>query len=187
MDILLMGPPGAGKGTQGVRLAERLALPKFATGDLLRDAVKRQTPLGLEAKSVMETGHLVSDEIILGVVRTELAKPEADNGVIFDGVVRTIPQAEGLAAILAASGRTLDHVVFFDVTDEEILGRLEKRRSSEGRADDDPEAVMTRLEAYRRQTAPVLAWYEEHQTVHHVHGIGAVDEIFGHVCQAVGC
>ena len=91
MNILLLGPPGAGKGTQGVMLAERLGLPKFATGDLLRDAVKRQTPLGLEAKAVMEAGHLVSDDIILGVVGDELAKPEAEGGVIFDGVVRTIP------------------------------------------------------------------------------------------------
>ena len=187
MDILLMGPPGAGKGTQGARLAERLGLPKFATGDLLRVAVRRQTPLGLEAKAVMEAGHLVSDDIILGIVRDELAKPEAEGGVIFDGVVRTIPQAEGLASILAASGRTLDWVVFFEVTDEEILDRLEKRRSREGRADDDPEAVKIRLEAYRRQTAPVLAWYQEHQTVHHIPGIGTVDEIFERLCQAVGC
>ena len=187
MNVLLLGPPGAGKGTQGIMLAERLGLPKFATGDLLRDAVKRETPLGLQAKAVMEAGHLVSDDIILGVVRDELAKPEAANGVIFDGVVRTIPQAEGLASILAAVGRTLDHVVFFDVTDEEILNRLEKRRSSEGRADDDPQAVKTRLEAYRRQTAPVLAWYQERQTVHHVPGIGTVDEIFDRLCRAVGC
>lgn len=187
MDILLLGPPGAGKGTQGVMLAERLLLPKFATGDLLRDAVERQTPLGLEAKAVMEAGHLVSDDIILGIIRDELAKPEARNGVVFDGVVRTIPQAEGVASILSDLGRTLDHVVFFDVSDAEILGRLEKRRGTEGRADDDPAAVTTRLEAYRRQTAPVLAWYEERQTVHHVHGIGAIDDIFDRLCQAVGC
>ena len=95
MDILLLGPPGAGKGTQGALLAERLGLPKFATGDLLRDAVKRATPVGLKAKAVMEAGHLVNDEIIMGVVRDELAKPEAGKGVIFDGVVRTVPQAEG--------------------------------------------------------------------------------------------
>ena len=108
MDILLMGPPGAGKGTQGCILAETLGIPKFATGDLLRDAVKRGTPLGLQAKAVMEAGHLVSDELILGVVRDELAKPEAAQGVIFDGVVRTIPQAEGMERILAdgaADGR----------------------------------------------------------------------------------
>lgn len=185
MNILLLGPPGAGKGTQGVMLAERLGLPKFATGDLLRDAVKRQTPLGMEAKAVMEAGHLVSDDIILGLVRAELAKPAAANGVVFDGVVRTIPQAEGLATILTDLGRRLDHVIFFEVTDQEILDRLDKRRSSEGRADDDPEAVQTRLEAYRKQTAPVLAWYEGTQPVHHIEGVGAVEDIFARLCQVV--
>src|SRR5690606_14721920 len=160
MDILLLGPPGAGKGTQGALLAARLGLPKFATGDLLRDAVSRGTPLGLRAKAVMEAGELVSDEIILGIVRDELAKPEAAHGVIFDGVVRTIPQAEGVERLLAERGRRMDHVLFFDVTDAEILGRLEKRRGIEGRADDDPAAVERRLAAYRESTAPVLAWYE---------------------------
>ncbi len=138
MDILLMGPPGAGKGTQGALLAEALGLPKFATGDLLRDAVKRGTPLGLQAQAVMEAGHLVSDDIILGVVREELGKPEAAKGVIFDGVVRTIPQAEGMERILTEKGRKMDAVLFFDVTDEEILSRLVRRRDLEHRADDDP-------------------------------------------------
>src|SRR5260221_8675288 len=138
MDILLMGPPGAGKGTQGAILAESLGIPKFATGDLLRDAVKRGTPLGLQAKAIMEAGHLVSDDVILGVVRDELAKPEADKGVVFDGVVRTIPQAEGLDAILRDRDRKLEAVLFFDVTDEEILSRLDKRRAIECPADDDP-------------------------------------------------
>src|SRR5919109_3576758 len=108
MDILLMGPPGAGKGTQGAILGKALGLPKFATGDLLRDAVKRGTPLGRKAKAVMEAGHLVSDDLILGVIREELAKPEAAKGVVFDGVVRTIPQAEGMERLLAEKGRRLD-------------------------------------------------------------------------------
>ncbi|MGH7523437.1 MAG: adenylate kinase family protein, partial [Gemmatimonadales bacterium] len=95
MDILLLGPPGAGKGTQGARLADALHLPKFATGDLLRDAVRQGTPLGLEARAVMEAGHLVSDDIILGVIRHKLGKPAAASGVVFDGVVRTVPQAVG--------------------------------------------------------------------------------------------
>ena len=187
MDILLLGPPGAGKGTQGAMLAERLGRPKFATGDLLRDAVKDETPLGLEAKAVMEAGHLVSDEIIMGVIREELSKPGAANGVIFDGVVRTIPQAEGLSELLDGMERQVDHVVFFDVSDEEILQRLEKRHTVEDRADDDPNAVRTRLEAFRHQTAPVLAWYEDRQHVHHVHAIGTVDEVFQRLCQATGC
>jgi adenylate kinase len=186
MDILLMGPPGAGKGTQGAILAEALGLPKFATGDLLRDAVKRGTPLGLQAQAVMEAGHLVGDDIILGVVREELAKPEAANGVIFDGVVRTIPQAEGMERILSEKGRRMDAVLFFEVTDEEILARLDRRRSLEGRADDDPQAVATRLRAYREQTAPVLAFYEARNLVRRVPAIGSVEEIADRVRRTVG-
>jgi adenylate kinase len=186
VDILLMGPPGAGKGTQGAILAKSLGLPKFATGDLLRDAVKRGTPLGRKAKAVMEAGHLVGDDIILGVVREETGKPEASKGVIFDGVVRTIPQAEGLERILAEKDRTMDSVLFFDVSDEEILARLERRRSIEGRADDDPAAVATRLRAYREQTAPVLAWYEARGGVRRVPAVGTVDEIAARVTRALG-
>jgi adenylate kinase len=186
MDILLMGPPGAGKGTQGALLADSLGLPKFATGDLLRDAVKHGTPLGLRAKAVMEAGHLVSDDIILGVVRDELAKPEAKQGVIFDGVVRTIPQAEGMERILEEKGRRMDAVLFFDVTDEEILERLDRRRAVERRADDDPSAVAIRLRAYREQTAPLLAWYEARQPVRRIPAVGTVEEIADRVRGALG-
>ena len=186
MDILLMGPPGAGKGTRGALLSETRGLPKFATGDLLRDAVKRGTPLGLRAKSVMEAGHLVSDDIIMGIVREELAKPEAAKGVIFDGVVRTIPQAEGVERLLSERGRRMDAVLFFDVSDEEILARLAKRRSVEQRADDDPQAVATRLAAYRQQTAPVLQWYERRNQLQRIPAVGTVNEIAQRVRQVLG-
>ena len=186
MDLLLFGPPGAGKGTQGAILSEALGIPKFATGDLLRDAVRRGTPLGLKAKATMEAGHLVSDDLILGIVREELAKPEAGNGVILDGVVRTIPQAEGMDRLLAERGRKLDAVLCFDVTDEEILARLDRRREIEGRADDDPAAVKTRLKAYRDQTAPVLAFYEQRGLIRRVGAIGTVPEIAARVRQAIG-
>jgi len=186
MDILLMGPPGAGKGTQGALLAEALGLPKFATGDLLRDAVKRGTPVGLKARQAMEAGHLVSDEIIMGVVREELGKPEAAQGVIFDGVVRTIPQAVGMERLLAEQNRSMDHVLFFDVTDDEILGRLVKRLAIEQRADDDPAAVAIRLKAYRDQTAPVLAYYETKGIVRRVPASGAIDVIASRVRAAIG-
>ena len=186
MDILLMGPPGAGKGTQGAILSQRLGLPKFATGDLLRDAVKQGTPLGLKAKAVMESGALVSDDLIMGVVREELAKPGALGGVIFDGVVRTIPQAEGVARLLSELSRSMNHVLFFDVSDGEILGRIDKRRTVEGRADDDPTAVQRRLVAYRDQTAPVLAWYEARGRVTKIPAVGSVDEIAERVRRAVG-
>jgi adenylate kinase len=186
MDILLLGPPGAGKGTQGLLLARALGLPKFATGDLLRDAVARGTPLGQRARAVMEAGELVSDDLILQVVREELAKPDAARGVIFDGVVRTVPQAEGLDAILRERGRRLDHVVFLDVSDQEILDRIERRRGMEGRADDVPEAVARRLRAYREQTAPVLAWYEARGGVARVPGLGSVPEIASRLRTALG-
>jgi len=186
MDILLLGPPGAGKGTQGALLAERLGLPKFATGDLLRDAVKRATPVGLKAKAVMEAGHLVNDEIIMGVVRDELAKPEAGKGVIFDGVVRTVPQAEGVTALLVEKGRKIDFALFFDVSDAEILGRLARRRTLEHRADDDPKAVATRLEAYRAQTAPVLDWYKKNGSLHTIQAVGTVQEIADRVRGVLG-
>ena len=180
-----MGPPGAGKGTQGALLAKALRVPKFATGDLLRDAVKRGTPLGLQAKAVMEAGHLVGDDLILGVVRDELARPEAAKGVVLDGVVRTVPQAEGVDRLLAERGRALDAVLFFDVTDDEILARLEKRRTIEGRADDDPTALATRLKAYRDQTAPVLAWYDKRRLVRRVPAVGPVEEVASRVRKAL--
>jgi adenylate kinase len=185
MDILLMGPPGAGKGTQGAILSEARSLPKFATGDLLRDAVRRGTPLGQRAKSVMEAGHLVSDDIIMGIVREQLARPEAAKGVIFDGVVRTIPQAEGVERLLGERGRRMRAVLFFDVSDEEILNRLTKRRTLEQRADDNPAAVATRLKAYREQTAPVLDWYEQRDLLRRIPAVGSVQDIAGRVRQAL--
>jgi adenylate kinase len=167
-------------------LSETRGLPKFATGDLLRDAVKRGTPLGQRAKAVMEAGHLVSDDIIMGIVREELAKPEASKGVIFDGVVRTVPQAEGVAQLLAERGRKMDAVLFFDVNDDEILARLTKRRTTEQRADDDPAAVATRLSAYRKQTAPVLDWYERRKLLRRIPAVGTVQEIAERVRQVLG-
>ena len=172
------GPPGAGKGTQGALLAERLGLPKFATGDLLRDAVKRGTPLGLKAKAVMEAGHLVGDDIILGVVREELAKPEAAKGVILDGVVRTIPQAEGMERILAELNRRMDHVLSFEVTDDEILNRLERRRALENRADDDPDGRRPAAQGLpRADRAGAVLVREPRKLVRRVPAIGTVEEI----------
>jgi adenylate kinase len=185
-DVLLLGPPGAGKGTQGVLLSQRLGLPKFATGDLLRDAVAQGTPLGRQARAVMESGALVSDDIILGVVREQLDQPSAARGVVFDGVVRTVPQAEGVERLLSERGRRINHVLFLDVTDQEILSRIEHRRSQESRADDAPEAVARRLKAYREQTAPVLEWYERRDGVHRISGMGTVEEIAERIRGALG-
>jgi adenylate kinase len=185
MDILLLGPPGAGKGTQGAILAKRLGLPKFATGDLIREAIATGTPLGRKAKAIYDSGALVSDDLIMGIVKEELARPAAARGTILDGVVRTIPQAEGVAALLAGLGRRIDQVLFFDVSDEEILSRLEKRRTIAGRSDDDPAAVQRRLVAYRTQTAPVLQWYEKRGGITRIPAVGTVEEIADRVRAAV--
>ncbi len=186
MDVLLLGPPGAGKGTQGVILAKRLGIPKFATGDLIREAIAKGTPLGQQAKALYDSGALVGDDLIMGIVREELAKPAAAGGTVLDGVVRTIPQAEGVARLLAERNRKIDRVLFFDVSDDEILSRLEKRRSIEGRTDDDPVAVQRRLVAYRTQTAPVLQWFESRGGVTRIPAMGGVEEIAGRVGQAIG-
>ena len=186
MNVLLLGPPGAGKGTQGAILAQRLGVPKFATGDMIREAIATGTPLGQQAKAVYDSGALVSDDLILGIVREALTTPAAAKGTVLDGVVRTIPQAEGMERMLAELGRKIDTVLFFDVTDDEILARIEKRRTIEGRKDDDPVAVQRRLQAYRTPTEPVLAWYESKVGVEKIPALGSVEEIAQRVREAIG-
>lgn len=184
MNIVLLGPPGAGKGTQGERIARRLGIPKLATGDVLRAAVAAKTELGLCAKAAMERGDLVPDAVILGIMKEALAEPGKAKGVVLDGVVRTVPQAEGLARVLGELGRQVDAVLLFEVGEDELVRRLSARTTCEGcqtpytgrepgiacdkcggklvrRKDDEPEAIRARMKAYREQTEPVIAWYEK--------------------------
>jgi adenylate kinase len=201
MIVLLLGPPGAGKGTQGERIAAALRVPKLATGDVLRAAVNAGTPRGLEAKRYMERGDLVPDEVILGVIKEELSRPEFAPGVVLDGVVRTTPQAQGLQRALAELGRQLDAVLLFEVDAEELISRLSGRTVCEKcqtpytgrdagsvcdkcggrlvrRADDDPIAVRRRLVVYEEQTSPVVKWYETSSVpVHRVDAKGSIDDI----------
>lgn len=181
MIIVLLGPPGAGKGTQGERLAARLGIPKVATGDVLREAIRQGTQQGLAAKSYMDRGDLVPDEVILGIMKDVLSAPNASNGAILDGVVRTIPQAEGLTKLVGELGRKVDTFLLFDVPDDELIRRISGRTVCEScqtpykglepgstcekcggklvrRPDDEPEAVRTRLRVYRLQTEPVIKW-----------------------------
>ena len=182
MNIVLFGKPGAGKGTQATRLAESLGLPTLATGDVLRAAVRDGTPMGRAAQAAMARGDLVPDEVILGIMKETLAKPEYARGVILDGVVRTVPQASGLDRVFDELGRSVDVVLAFDVENDEIVRRLGGRTVCEGcqtpytgrepgtrcdkcggtlvrRPDDEPAAVRRRLEVYEAQTAPVFEWY----------------------------
>jgi adenylate kinase len=212
MIIVLLGPPGAGKGTQGERLAARLDVPKVATGDVLRAAVRDGTPLGLEAKAAMDRGDLVPDAVIMGIMREALASPTAANGAILDGVVRTTPQAEGLTTALSALGRKVDAVLLFEVDEDELVRRLSGRTTcdacqrpffgrapgescSEGgttgtlvrRKDDEPEAIRKRMQVYRDQTAPVIDWYAANgANMVRVDAIGSLEEVEARVLKALG-
>jgi adenylate kinase len=209
MIVVLLGPPGAGKGTQGERLAQCLGVPKLATGDVLRDATRRGTPLGLAAKAAMDRGDLVPDDVILGIMKEALGSEAMKRGAVLDGVVRTVPQAEGLARVLKELNRPLDAVLLFDVNAEELVERLSARTVCENcqtpytgrepgsrcdkcggklvrRRDDEPDAIRNRQAVYDRQTAPVIAWYNaQNGTVRHIDALGSVDVVFGRVARAL--
>jgi adenylate kinase len=201
MIIVLFGKPGAGKGTQAPLLAAALGVPTLATGDELRAAIRKGTPLGLEAKSYMDRGDLVPDAVILGIIKQALSEPRHSGGVVLDGVVRTVPQADGLAKACEELGTKVDAVLCFDIDDEEIVRRLADRTVCETcqtpytgrqpgtkcdkdggtlvrRKDDEPEAIRNRLAVYERQTAPVLKWYRAHGTrVAVVDAVGSVQDV----------
>jgi len=184
MIVVLLGPPGAGKGTQGEIIARRLGIPKIATGDVLRAAVRDATPQGLSAKAYMDRGDLVPDSVILAIMKEVFAAPFTKDGAILDGVVRTVPQAEGLCLMLAELGRKVDKFLLFDVPDDQLVERLGGRTVCDNcqtpytglepgtrcnkcggtlvrRKDDEPESIRNRLKVYREQTEPVIQWVKE--------------------------
>lgn len=186
MFILLLGAPGSGKGTQGAILAQRLGIPKIATGDIIRAAMKAGTPLGVQAKTYYDAGKLVPDTLILELIKSELAKPEAHDGAIFDGFPRTAAQAELVEKTLTSRGQRLAHVLLLDVPEEELVKRLHGRALQEGRADDTPEAIRTRLATYQKDTAPLVAYYAQRGVMHRVPGVGTVEEIAEEIKRILG-
>ncbi|HWO88119.1 MAG TPA: adenylate kinase [Gemmatimonadales bacterium] len=185
MDVIILGAPGSGKGTQGKLLAQHLGIPQISTGDLIRAAMKDSTPLGVKAKVYYDQGLLVPDEIIFGLIDEILSSAAAAKGVLMDGFPRTIPQAEAVDRLLEPKRRRVDRVVVLDVEVEELVQRLLARASKEGRADDNPESIRQRLRVYEEQTAPLIGHYEKKGVVRKVMGMGSVDDIQARVREAV--
>lgn len=175
--ILLLGAPGAGKGTQAAHLVKRLAVPHVSTGDMLRAAVAAQTPIGRKAKAVMDAGELVGDDIMIALAEERLAEPDATKGFILDGFPRTRAQAEALETLLEKLGTPLDCCLALTVDAEAVVQRLLGRAEIEGRADDNEDTIRQRMRVYEEQTAPLLAFYRERGCLTTVSGMGSVEEV----------
>ena len=213
MNLILLGPPGAGKGTQAKRMSAEWGIAHVSTGDILRDATKRGTPLGLKAKPLMDAGQLVPDEVVNGIIQDWLKGPEAAKGFVLDGFPRTIPQAEALEKALTGLGKQVDAVVSFDLPEEELVSRISGRRScpkcgavyhvvdnpparpgfcdkdNEGlvqRSDDTPEKVRERNRVYLEKTAPLKAFYKQRGVLQEVEGIGTPEGIFAEIRKKLG-
>jgi len=185
MRLVLLGAPGTGKGTQAARLKEYLRVPHISTGDLLRAEVAAGSPLGLQAKEVMERGELVSDDILLGMLRERFSREDTKAGFILDGYPRNLAQAAALDELLGNLGQKFDAAVQLAVDNEQIIERLAGRAKAEGRADDNPESVRKRLEVYDAQTAPVIEFYRQHGQLTVVDGVGSLDEVFNRIVEAI--
>lgn len=177
MRIVLLGPPGAGKGTQAVLLTKELGIPHISTGDMLREAVASGSPLGQRVKGILDSGGLVSDDIVIDVVRDRLGRPDCAAGFLLDGFPRTVAQARALTTVLGDLGRPLTHVIDIAVPEHVLLDRIKSRGQSSGRSDDSLEVAAKRLKVYWEQTAPVAAYYKGLGSLVEVNGLGAIDEV----------
>jgi adenylate kinase len=213
VNLILMGPPGSGKGTQSARLRERLGVPGISTGDMLRDEVRRKTPLGIEARRHMDKGELVPDDVMVGMIQERLKQDDAKAGFILDGFPRTVPQAEALDHTLRGVGRSLDRVVSLEVPKDELIKRLSGRRTCREcgamyhiiydpptnagicnrcngelyqRDDDQEDIIASRLDVYDRQTAPLLDYYRRRDLLAMVDGVGASDAILTRILDSLG-
>ena len=181
MFVILIGPPGCGKGTQSKRLIEKLGIPHLSTGDMLRAAKNQKTPLGAKVAECIDQGRLVSDDLIMELVEQRLAEPDCRQGCLFDGVPRTIAQAKSLDQLLGKRKAAIDYVFELRADAEELLRRMLNRAKIEGRADDTEETIRRRMEVYAAETKPLIDYYRERGKLKTIVGIGTPDEVFGRI------
>jgi adenylate kinase len=185
MRLIILGPPGAGKGTQAARIAEHFGIPAISTGDIFRANIKNETDLGRQVKEILAAGGYVSDEITNAIVEDRLAQDDCARGFLLDGYPRTLAQVEALERMLAARGSALDHVLELTVDDDVVVGRLLKRAEIEGREDDTEDVIRERMAIYHRETRPLSATYRERGLLVEVEGDGAVDEVTERITAAL--
>jgi adenylate kinase len=186
MNLVFLGPPGSGKGTQAIRLAEKVGLVHLSMGDILRAAVKAGTELGKKAEGFMARGDLVPDDLIIGLIEEKVASGDLKSGFILDGFPRNLPQAESLTEMFTKNKISLDKAILLDVGDSEILKRLKGRAEIEGRADDTEDVINNRLEVYRKQTQPIENYYREQSILVAIEGEGTPDAIFEKILKVAG-
>jgi adenylate kinase len=185
LNVLLLGPQGAGKGTQANRISAEYGIPHIATGDMLRAAIAEQTELGRQVEPIVNAGELVSDELMIELIRERLARDDTEQGFILDGFPRTIPQAEALDTMFAEIGRSFSIVFALQIPDEVAFERLRRRAELEGRADDTDEGIRRRLDSYHRETEPLIEYYRARNKLVPIHGDRSENEVFAEIQQAL--
>ena len=186
INLVLFGPPGAGKGTQSEKLIQKYGFVHISTGDLFRWHTKNDTALGKRVKEIMNSGALVPDEITIAMLKEELDKNPNAKGFLFDGFPRTVPQAQALDTFMKDNGTAIHHIVALNVTETEVRARIAKRRTTENRVDDEEEKLNKRITEYFTKTIHVLPFYEQQGRLQTVYGIGSIDEIFSNICKVIG-
>ena len=185
MRVVFLGPPGSGKGTQAKLLASRLGVPAISTGEILRAAVLERKPLGLQAKAIMDTGELVSDDLMVALIEDRTQQADARGGFILDGFPRTLAQASALEKMLSATGQSLSGVLNLSVPEPLLVDRMAGRAAAESRSDDAPATVRERLRVYREKTAPLVDYYRQRDLLADVDGVGTVDEVSARIDSAL--
>ncbi|MBJ7486236.1 adenylate kinase [Brevundimonas sp.] len=185
MNLILFGPPAAGKGTQAKRLVDGRGMVQLSTGDMLREAIASGSDLGKQCQAIMSEGGLIADDIVIALIEARLKDAEDAGGAIFDGFPRTLAQAEALDAMLAKLGKQIDHVIRLKVDDQALLTRVASRFADQGRPDDNPDSFKVRLDAYNRNTAPLLPYYGDKGLLTEIDGMGAIDAVAAEIDKAL--